>query len=194
MLNMENPSDAARINQNMSGRAVRVLLEGNGVGNRPDLQEVILKRFEFDYRASSLPPSYPYARYLQLVEFLRLALYPDTPVDQAFQLLGYRATQTYFQGVGGQVLRIAAQVMGPQQGAKQFVKKMRSSLPWGSHDLVAARANYVAYRKGGIEGPPGLMLGVLQASLEACGIKPDRLSYKVESPIEDSVLYEISWL
>ena len=220
MVDLESPGLKGNWNRNVgedglthaasrtfNGNSVHLLLEGNGIGQRSDLQRAILEQFGYDYH-SSPPLNYPYDQYLAIVEFLRETLYVKTRLektpDETYQELGCRAIQTYFQGLSGSVLKMAARVMGPQRGAIQFLKNIKLALPWGEHELVAVRAGYVCYRKRGVSGPPALMLGIMQASLEATGVKLTRLSYKA-GPTSDladfatdfyaeDIIYEVEWV
>ena len=191
------PSPILRIaNQShhmMGGHNVMIMLEGNEVGQHPDWQQFILEKWGFDYQR---PPNiYPFHRYLELVEYLRTKLYGELEPDAGYQKLGYNACQCYFRGISGQILKVAAHVMGPQRGAQQFVKNMQRVLPWDKHELVEIRPGYICYSKGVSEGSPAIMLGFMQASVEATGAKATRWSYYEESSSEGlRVVHEMWWL
>ena len=142
------------------------------------------------------PPYYPFWQYLEIVEYLRGELYSDLEPEGAYQKIGYGACLAYFDGVTGQVLKIAARVMGPMRGAKQFVRSMEVTLPWDKHELVEARPGYMCYSKTYSGGSPALLLGFLEASLEAAGITKLRLSYRVGPALDAQhrvVVYQEAW-
>ena len=169
----------------IGGHNVLIMLEGNSSGLPASWQSQILTQFGFDVRQP--PATYPYTRYLEIVDCLRKELYADLSDDEAYQRLGRAASLSYFNGVSGQILKIAASVMGPVRGARQFVKTMEIALPWDKHTLVEARTGYMCYSKTFSGGSPALMLGFMQASVEAAGSTLTRLSYRVE-PIAGTTL------
>ncbi len=174
------------------GSAVLLLFGGLGLKGRPDLQHVLQTRFA--YNANNPPVSYPYERYLEIAEYLRQTFYGSKTPEEGYEELGYRLTQSYFQGVSGQVLRVLARVLGPERGARQFLHMMSNNLPWGRHELQEVSSNSARYCKSGVGGPPALMLGILRASLEASGATLVRATYSVISESDDEVVYAVEWL
>ena len=179
--------------QLMRGDNALFLLEGNGVGQHLDWQSFIFKNYGFDYRHP--PANYPYHLYLELAEYLRTQIHSTLEPDEAYQRISYNACQCYFNGASGQILKIAARVMGPQRGAAQFVANMRNALPWEQHEIAEIRPGYFCYRKDDSGGPAALMLGFLQASLEAAGVTPTILRYHTQATADSNkLIYEAEWV
>jgi uncharacterized protein (TIGR02265 family) len=107
--------------------------------------------------------------------------------------MGYNAIQNYFdRNRIGLMLRTAAKIMGPERGTKQFLHNIRLSLPFGQHEFEEVRPHYARYRIRGVAGSPGLMRGILKASLEITGAK----AIKIRSTAlrEEDVIHEMEWL
>jgi|GEM_PF-2135063 len=176
----------------VSGGTVRTLLDACDLKSHQNLYYSILNYYGFDPKTP--PMTYPYDRYLEIAEHLRISLFSSKPVTAGYEEMGYRIGQNYFQGVSGQVLKMTARVLGPERGAKQFVRSISRALPWGTHEIVELRPHYVKYRKAGVGGPSGLMLGLLRACIEASGVTLTRAEYTIISKANDDVVYELEWL
>lgn len=175
--------------KNMRGSTVLHLINGSGFSKLPNSQQSLLELFEFDYR--NPPLHYPYDKYLQLAEHIKETLYSRKSPDEAFEELGYLAIQDYFQGIVGQVVRATVSLIRPERGAKQFLIKMRSILPWATHEIEEINPKYVRYSVKNLNGPPALMRGVLRASLEVTGAKNIKVNSTVIS--SDHVIHEAYW-
>ncbi len=176
-------------NQYVTGNTVKIMLEGNNVHLRPALLQAISDQFEFDYQ--KIPTSYPYGKYLSIVTYLGSVLYPGKSRDEADEALGYNAIQAYFRGPIGQVIKATASIMGPQRAAKQFLRNIRTALPWATHEMEEVSPTRLRYRVRDGGGRVALMRGVLRASLEITGVKVVRLETKLLSPGES--LHEMEW-
>ncbi len=175
--------------RNISGNAVRLLLEGSGAFRHPVILQQVADKFDYNYKIP--PASFSYDSYLKIAEFLRQIYFGHKTDEEGYELLGYNATQAYLQGVTGQVLRMAAGVMGPQRGAKQFLKNMQGTLPWGIHELEEVKPNFMRYRIQKVPGSSGLMRGVIRASLEISGAKDIVVrSFLIAT---EHKLYEAQW-
>jgi uncharacterized protein (TIGR02265 family) len=191
-LHFEDPSLMKPGERAVSGGTVRTLLEACDLKDHQNLYQSILNYFGFDPK--NPPMTYSYNRYLEIAEQLRASLFSNKPVTAGYEEIGYRIGQNYFQGVSGQVLKMTARVLGPERGAKQFVRSISRALPWGTHEIVELRPHYVKYRKAGVGGPSGLMLGLLRACIEASGVTLTRAEYTIVSKVNDDVIYELEWL
>ena len=180
---------ADKPNQYVTGDTVKIMLEGNNVHLRPALLQAINGLFEFDYQ--KVPTSYPYSKYLDIVTYLGSVLYPARSRDEADEALGYNAIQAYFRGPIGQVLKATASIMGPHRAAKQFLRNIRTALPWATHEMEEISPTRLRYRVRNGGGRVALMRGVLRASLEVTGVKVVRLETKLLSPAES--LHEMEW-
>jgi uncharacterized protein (TIGR02265 family) len=139
------------------------------------------------------PQSCDYDKYLEIVEYLRALLLSQLTPEQGYEEIGYRVVQIYFAGATGQVLKTLAKVIGPQNGAKQFIKLMHKALPWGEHYMEEVRPGYARYHKMLVGGPPPFMLGMIRAAVEAAGARILRSGYTVLSEERDDIIYEIYW-
>ena len=185
------PAILARGTRSVSSRTMLILLDALNLKNDLKVHAALATKFDFDVK--KLQSVYSYNSYLDVAEYLRANYLDKLNPEDGYNELGYRITQVYFQGVAGQVVKTMARVMGPQNGAKQFVRTMSNTLSWGTHELEEVRSNYVRYHKALVGGPPPLMLGLIRAALEAGGAKLTRATYTVYSIDEDDVVYEVEW-
>lgn len=185
----------------LSGRGQRLVTPGTiitllaifniNIKDNSFMKQVIINKFDFDL--NNPPSSYSYDRYLDIVEYLRTVFYKDKSPEEGYEAIGYRIGQEYFNGLAGQVMRIAAPMIGPQRGAQQFVRSIKNALPWGTHELEEVRSNYVRYHKSLVGGPPPLMLGLMRSALEVAGAKLLKAKYSVLSIEKDDIVYELEW-
>ena len=174
----------------VSGNTIKIMLDGNNVPLRPDLEQSIVARFGFD--PQKVPATFPYNKYLEIVSYLGPILYPGKSPTQADDELGYHATTSYLNSPIGQILKGTAGVMGPRRAFDQFLRVIKNSLPWATHELEDVSPNHLRYYVRTSGERPALMRGVIRASVEAMGIKLMRLETIILSP--DAYLHEIEWL
>lgn len=174
-----------------NGKVARFLIF---VGNTSNENNNIRAKLEqrFGYNFDNLPAAIALAQYLEMVEFIRLILYPIKPVNEAYELIGYQTSlHGYFQGGTGLVLKAAARVLGPQHSAPRFVKALKTILPTGEHDLLEQKTGQVVYRLRGVFVPPALVCGWLKAGIEVSGAKT--LAITVQKSGLTEVIYRISY-
>ena len=186
-----SPAILARGTRSVAPASVVMLVEVLNLKQSASIQFVLKNQFDFDL--SQPPSTCSYNKYLDIAEYLRATFLPNMSVAAGYEEIGYRVTNLYFQGVAGQVVKMMARVMGPQKGAKQFLRSISNTLPWAEHELEELGPNHLCYHKRLVGGPPPIMLGILRAALEASGAKLRHASYTVLSEEEDDVLYDIEW-
>jgi uncharacterized protein (TIGR02265 family) len=169
-----------------------LLLESCGVTKLKYWQDKLKNEFGLD--VNKPPLTFPYDRYVEIAEGLRLALYSTQSPTVAYDEMGYKVGQAYFETMAGQVMKPLAKVLGPQKGAKLFLRTMSQALPWGTHNIEELTPNYLRYRKSLVGGPPPLMLGILRACLEVSGANLVSCSYTVLNEVRDDIVYEVKWL
>jgi uncharacterized protein (TIGR02265 family) len=186
-----SPAIMARGSRVVSAGTVMLLIDGCKGRQNPQVVDALWQNFGFDCRGPAL--TFPYDAYVDIAEYLRQTFHPNVDMEVGFEEMGYRIGQGYFNGMSGQIMKKLARVMGPQSGAKQFVKSMKKALAWGEHEILEVRPGYVSYRKRLVGGPPPLMLGLIRACLEAAGAKLVSARYTIVNSIEDDIIYEIEW-
>jgi uncharacterized protein (TIGR02265 family) len=186
-----SPLIQERDNRIVTAGTLRTLYLTFELENHLGISQEVERRFGIDL--SQPPRVCEYDKYLEIAEYLRAVSFRHLTPEQGYEELGYRIVQVYFMGAAGQVLRTLAKVMGPQTGAKQFIKLISRALPWGQHEIEEIRPGYARYHKALVGGPPPLMLGMIRAAVEATGARITRSGYTVLSEERDDIIYEIYW-
>ncbi|MEI6045071.1 MAG: DUF2378 family protein [Chloroflexota bacterium] len=165
------------------------LLLVNGKLNRMGLKSKIQEKL--NYNIENLPTTIPFSDYMRVVEFIRQEYYSQLNRNVAYELIGYQSSLEFLNSPLGQVLKLAAGVLGTQRGLHQFIKTMRTVMPFGKHHLEELTPHYVIYQMRDIDVPPALVCGWLRASLEITQTKSKRI--KAEEIGPRMVHYHLEW-
>jgi uncharacterized protein (TIGR02265 family) len=172
---MLNDSQAA-----ISGNSIKALFNGLKLAEKPELLAEIQRRFNLAY--PELASSYPFDRYLEMVDWLREQLYPDKAAPAGFELIGRAATRGFFQGPVGQVLKLSIKVMGAQRAIPYFFRIAGGALPFGKFVVVENKPNYIRAILYNVPGSPEIMRGMSLESMDETGIKNPTIDYYKLSP------------
>lgn len=164
-------------------------IKGSKAANNPEILQTIRERFNLDYH--NPPITMPHEDYLEMLEYLRQVLFPEKNYEAGYEALGVCILQGHFQGVVGQVNRIAARIISAEKSIEIYLKANNNAVPFGQYTLDELGKHHARYRQTGVPGPPALERGIVKASIEATGAKNVRVT-SVEHA-KENIVYEITW-
>jgi uncharacterized protein (TIGR02265 family) len=173
----------------IDGEAAANTIIGSGASSNLPLMEILRDRFNFDYKNPPFRLSYDV--YLQMLEYVRQAIYPNLDEEEGYETLGRTIPEGHFQGLVGKVNKIAAKLMSPEQGTELYMRVTKAALPFAHYEVEEVRKGYIRFRQSNVPGPPAIERGILKASLEAGRAKNIKVTSKVVKPEE--VIFEVTW-
>lgn len=165
--------------QTIGSGSLKALFTGCGLPEKPGLLQALDIKFGLSY--PHLPASYPFDRYLQMLDWLRQQLYPHDTEATGYEKLGRNITKGFFLGPAGQVLKLSIKVMGPQRSVPYFFKIAGAALRFGRFEVVEQKPGFVRAILWNVPGSPEVMRGMALESMEASAIKnPMVIYYKLD--------------
>ena len=150
--------------------SLKALYIGCNLSTRPDLTTSIFTQFNLDL--TTPPQSYPFERYLEMLDWLRRKLYPNDTYELGYEKIGRAITRGFWAGPVGQVLRVSIGLMGVQKALPFFFRKLNSALPFGKFEVSMVRSGYLRAVLYNVPGPADITKGMaLEAMDTAHAIK-----------------------
>jgi uncharacterized protein (TIGR02265 family) len=177
--------------QFISNDNLKIVLDGCGVGTLPAIQQGLRQAFGLDY--ADLPLAYPFSSYVRMVEWLRGKLYPTDSVEMGYQKIGRATIHRFFEGgfSVGQCMEVGASLLGVDLQLPMFFQQLCRVLDFIEIVIVTDVPGYLNFVLGNIEWPSDLMVGMLQAMLEAAEAKVVQISYRSLSA--KNTEFEVKW-
>lgn len=160
----------------ISASSLKALFVGSELTNKPLVLTGLRLEFGLDY--PNLPSRYPFARYLEMLEWLRRQLYPFDTTTLAYEKLGRNITRGFFQGPVGQVLKISINVMGAQRSVRYFFRIMGGALPFGKFVVVEERPRFIKAILYNVPGSPDITRGMALESMVMGNIEQGSITYR----------------
>ena len=162
--------------------SLKALFVGNELPTKPIILETLKREFDLDY--ANLPNSYPFDRYLQMLEWLRTQLYSLDPEAKGYEKLGRGIARGFFQGPVGQVLKLSIGVMGTQRSMRYFFRILGGALPFGKFEIVEERPGYIRSILYNVPGSPEIMRGMGLEAIQATNAKNAVITYRKFSSVD----------
>jgi uncharacterized protein (TIGR02265 family) len=169
--------------------AIKMLITGVEAHKDVNLLREMKAITGFDF--ANAPSISKYEHYLSVVDFLCERVFPDKPVDEACEWMGYRMAKQYIENPVGKVLAMAGAVVGAKRGSKFFLKAIENFIPEVRHEYEEHTDNYSRYRYYNLRGSPAVMAGIHRLALELISAKNIKVTFSVISPTE--AIFENRW-
>jgi uncharacterized protein (TIGR02265 family) len=191
------PADAvvwasqAAPHQFISNDNLKIVLDGCGVETLPAIQQGLRQTFGLDYE--DLPLAYPFSSYITMLEWLRGKLYSADSVEVGYQKIGQATIHRFLEGgfSVGQCMGAGASLLGVDLQLPMFFQQLCRVLDFIEIVIVTEAPGYLNFVLGNIVWPSDLMVGMLQAMLEAAEAKAVQISYRSLSV--KNTEFEIKW-
>ena len=174
----------------ITGNSIKALFNGLKLSEKPDLFAETLSRFNVTY--PNIGSSFPFDRYLEMANWLRLKLFPFKAEAAGFEQIGRAVTRGFFEGPAGSVLKISIRVMGAQRSVPFFFRVAGGAIPFGRFEVVENKPCYIRAILYNVPGSPEIMRGMSLEAMEATNIKNPTVIFNKLSP--DDTEFIARWL
>ncbi len=161
--------------QSIGSGSLKALFIGCELVKKPMVLAEIQNRFGLSY--PNLPNSYPFDRYLELLDWLRQEFYPGDTEAKGYEKLGRAINRGFFQGPVGQVLKVSIRMMGPQRSLPYFFRITGGALKFGWFEIVEEKPNFIRAILHNVPGSPDIMRGMSLESMDMVGVKNPSITY-----------------
>jgi uncharacterized protein (TIGR02265 family) len=170
---------------------LKIVLDESGVGTLPFIQQDLRQEFGLDYE--NLPLSYPFSRYMLLLEWLRAKLYTADSVEVGYQKIGRATIHRFFKRDFSvdQYIKAGANLLEVDLYLPLFFRQLSIVLGLIEIVMVAKGPGYLNFVLRNIVWPSAVVVGMLQAMFEAAGTKAVQISYYSLS--EKNTKFEVNW-
>jgi uncharacterized protein (TIGR02265 family) len=137
-----------------------------------------------------LPIAVPYEQYIELLQRLATARFPDAPDQEKFTLIGRAFMEGYRETMMGRALMALIAVLGPKRMLLQATRSFRSA-----NNYSEVRSTELAPKHFSLvitpARHPGWYIGLLTSGLAIAGAKNVRMELK--SHVNEEAVFEIRW-
>jgi hypothetical protein len=175
--------------KNINSLAIKMLISGIEAHKDALVLEEIKEKTGFDYIKA--PTIVLFSQYLAVLDYLAKKFFPNKPLYEACEWMGYRISKQYIENPVGKVLATAGKVLGAEKGSRFVLKAIEIFIPEVKHEYEEVRSNYSRYHYYNLTGSPGVMAGIHRAAIEIVSTKNVKVTVNVISPNE--AILENSW-
>ena len=168
---------------------LRTLMEGIEIAQQPAIAAKLKLKFGLNYQ--KLPDYYAFDRYLELLDWLRVQLYPHESEALGFEKIGRNITQGMFCDAVGYLLKISAEILGIQQGFHFFFDILGSALWFGKIEILEHCNGYIRFMLWNVPGSPDVTRGMILETMEAAKARQAKITYSNPSP--NVTEFEVFW-
>ncbi|MBN9388509.1 MAG: DUF2378 family protein [Chloroflexi bacterium] len=174
----------------ITGNSIKALFTGLKLADKPVIFQETLDRFNVTY--PNIGSSFPFDRYLEMVDWLRRQLFPFKSEAAGFEQIGRAVTRGFFEGAAGSVLKMSIKVMGAQRSVPLFFRVAGGAVPFGRFEVVENKPRYIRAILYNVPGSPEIMRGMSLEAMEATASKNPTVTYKKLNP--DDTEFVARWL
>ncbi len=168
---------------------LKALFTGIDIGSKPWIAAQL--EAAFDLNPAKLPNHYSYERYCEMLEWLRLQLYPGLSAPKAYEQIGRSIIKGFFQGRVGQVLKLTVNVLGAQRSMRYFFRIAVNALEFGRFEIIEEKPGYVRAILYNVPGTSEIMCGMGLESMAHTNAKNGTVTYRRLNNLDTE--YTASW-
>jgi uncharacterized protein (TIGR02265 family) len=173
----------------MRGTTLKAVLDGCGVNQLPTIQKELAHDFKLDYNA--LPLAYPFSRHVEVLEWLRLKLYPEESEAKGYEKIGYNSVKGFLQEGIGPSLEFSASVLGVERHLPIFFGVLEQVLDFSHIDVLEQQPGYVCFVFSNVTWPPEMTVGIALAMMETAKAKHPSVKYTRLN--DKDTQFELNW-
>ncbi len=138
-----------------------------------------------------LEPAYPLAQWLEWVQIVAHALFPDRPLEEAHLKMGEELVEGYRDTTFGQSLFALLRLIGPHQAIARLARNFQSGNSYTQVRLERTGPTRYQVWMNEISPYPQFVQGILLAGMR--NLVPGEAHVELVSRAQDGVMYELEW-